>query len=36
VILPATAVEKIIPRLMELGYICEQDEGMLSVYPVKE
>jgi len=36
VILPATAVEKIIPRLMELGYICEQDEGLLSVHPVKE
>jgi hypothetical protein len=36
VILPATAVEKIIPRLMELGYICEQDDALLSVHPDKE
>lgn len=36
VILPATAVEKIIPRLMELGYICEQDDPVLSVHPDKE
>jgi hypothetical protein len=36
VILPATAVEKIIPRLMELGYLCEWDEGLLSVLPDKE
>ncbi len=36
VILPATAVEKIIPRLMELGYICEQENGLLSVHADQE
>jgi hypothetical protein len=36
VLVPATAAEKIIPRLMELGYLCELDEGMLSVQSDKE
>jgi hypothetical protein len=36
VILPSTAVEKITPRLMELGYICELDDGLVSVLPDKE
>jgi hypothetical protein len=36
VILPSSAVEKIIPRLMELGYICEQDGTLLSIHPDKE
>jgi hypothetical protein len=35
VILPATAVEKIIPRLMELGYVCELYDALLSVHPDK-
>lgn len=35
VVLPSTAVERIIPRLMELGYICDLDEDSLHVLPDK-
>jgi hypothetical protein len=31
VTLPPTAVEKIVPRLMELGYVCDLDEGGLRI-----
>jgi hypothetical protein len=36
VILPASSIEKITPRLMELGYVCETDEGTLQVHSDKE
>lgn len=36
VILPATAIDKIAPRLVELGYVCETDEGTLHVHSDKK
>jgi hypothetical protein len=36
VVLPAKAIEKIIPRLMELGYICELEDGSLLVMADRE
>ncbi len=35
VVLAPTAIEKIVPRLMELGYICELNDGLLQVQPNK-
>jgi hypothetical protein len=35
VVLPPTAIERLIPRLMELGYICDLDEDTLQVQPDK-